>query len=177
MKRTHNPDRSQKQDADTPPPHADPLQPHAHEPNPAPPSPDRAFTLQRPNGARVRITPNDLYRLPQVTLSDCYIVSTGHGTSGPFAFRGPTLLQVVQRYVAGTADWSTVEVISGDGFGTRVPAAELWTPDPAGPIVLALDRDGKPLTREQGAVRLIVPSERDDALRQVKWIKCVNVRG
>jgi hypothetical protein len=35
---------------------------------------------------------------------------------------------------------------------------------------LALACDGKPLTRTQGLVRLIVPQEDDDALRQVKWV-------
>ena len=36
--------------------------------------------------------------------------------------------------------------------------------------------DGQPLTRDAGLVRLIVPSETDDALRQVKWISHIEVR-
>jgi hypothetical protein len=35
--------------------------------------------------------------------------------------------------------------------------------------------DGAALTREQGLVRLIVPSERDDALRQVKWLATITI--
>jgi hypothetical protein len=35
--------------------------------------------------------------------------------------------------------------------------------------------DGTPLTRAQGLVRLIVPSETDDALRQVKWVQRIEV--
>jgi hypothetical protein len=30
--------------------------------------------------------------------------------------------------------------------------------------------NGQPLTRAQGLIRLIVPAETDDALRQVKWV-------
>jgi hypothetical protein len=37
--------------------------------------------------------------------------------------------------------------------------------------------EGQPLTREQGLVRMIVPSERDDALRQVKWVGKIVIVG
>ncbi|MEZ4676314.1 MAG: hypothetical protein R2932_18990 [Caldilineaceae bacterium] len=35
---------------------------------------------------------------------------------------------------------------------------------------MALTLDRQPLTREQGLIRLVVPTERDDALKQVKWV-------
>lgn len=152
----------------------DPLQPHAHEPNPAPPSADPTFTLTTPDGRVVTITLAQLRGLPPSTLPNCYIFSTGHGTSGPFAFTGAKLVDLVQAYTETT--WSQVEVVSGDGFGNRVTADELLNPDPAGSILLAYAIDGTPMTREQGLVRLIVPSETDDALRQVKWIGQINVR-
>ncbi len=151
----------------------DPLHPHAHDPNPDPPSADPNITLTHSDGRSQPITPADLSTLPQTEIANCYIVSTGHGTSGPFAFAGVTLLDVIKHYV--NLHWSQVEVISGDGFGTRVTAAELHHPHPAGPILLALSINDEPMTREQGLVRLIVPSERDDALRQVKWIGQINV--
>ena len=69
----------------------------------------------------------------------------------------------------------SVEVISADGFGNRVHSPELFDPDPAGPILLCLDLDGQPMTREQGLVRMIVPNEKDDALRQVKWVGTIKV--
>lgn len=152
---------------------ADPLQPHSHDPNPAPPSADPAFELVLPDGRSQTITVHDLQQLPVTSVPNCYIVSTGHGTSGPFTFIGATLLDFVRYYCP--EPWSQVEVVSADGFGNRVLAVELYQPDPAGPIVLAYAMDGQPLTREQGLVRLIVPSERDDALRQVKWVGIVKV--
>ena len=151
----------------------DPLRPHAHEPNPEPPSPDPAFTLTGPGDVRAQITLADLHALPQTTVPDCLIVSTGHGTSGPFTFAGVTLRDLLERTV--TEPWREVEVISADGFGNRVERQELVQPDPAGPILLAHTLDGRPLTRAEGLVRLVVPSERDDALRQVKWIGRINV--
>ncbi len=154
---------------------ADPLQPHSHEPNPDPPSADPAFELVLVNGRSQRITVQDLRQLPVISVSDCYIVSTGHGTSGPFTFSGAALLDFVAHFCPGA--WSEVEVVSADGFGNRVLASELHQPDPAGPILLAYQVDELPLTREQGLVRMIVPSERDDALRQVKWVGKIKVIG
>jgi DMSO/TMAO reductase YedYZ molybdopterin-dependent catalytic subunit len=116
----------------------------------------------------------NLRQLPLTTVDNCYIVSTGHGTSGPFTFGGVQLLHLVQHYVQ--QPWSQVEVISADGFGNRVQKEELLYPDPAGHIILAYAIDGERMTRRQGLVRMVVPSERDDALRQVKWVGKVNVR-
>ena len=165
----------------------DPLAPHSHEPNPLPPSPDADLTVHLPDGSAQRITPAALRslefvptgRLPvpsacamQITLPNCYIVSTGHGTSGPFAFTGLRLLDLVD--LLWTGDWTQVEVVSGDGFGTRALRTELTQPTQR-PAVLAHTLDGQPLSRAEGLVRLIVPSETDDALRQVKWVAHVRV--
>lgn len=165
----------------------DPLSPHSHEPNPLPPSPDADLTVNLPDGTAHRITPAALRsldfvqdgRLPerpadpsQVTIPNCYIVSTGHGTSGPFSFTGLRLLDLVD--LLWTGDWTQVEVVSGDGFGTRALRTELTQPTQR-PAILAHTLDRQPLSRAEGLVRLIVPSETDDALRQVKWVAHVRV--
>jgi hypothetical protein len=153
---------------------ADPLRPHSHEPNPAPPTDDPTIELELPNGRSRPITVHELQQLPVISVPNCYIVSTGHGTTGPFTFNGATLLALVTHFCQ--AVWAEVEVVSADGFGNRVLAKELHHPDPAGPILLAYQMDGQSLTREQGLVRMIVPSERDDALRQVKWVQQVRIK-
>jgi DMSO/TMAO reductase YedYZ molybdopterin-dependent catalytic subunit len=151
----------------------DPLRPHTHEPNPEPPSPDASFELCLVNGRSQTITPDMLKKLPTISLTNCFIVSTGHGTSGPFTFAGTRLLDLIQAYEAST--WTQVEVISADGFGNRVQAEELLSPTDK-PILLAYGINGYAMTRQQGLVRMIVPSETDDALRQVKWIGRIQVR-
>lgn len=153
----------------------DPLQPHSHDPNPEPPSADPSFDFIDPMGQRKRIAVSDLERLPQTHVARCYIVSTGHGSSGPFTFSGVRLLDFIESRLGSRAIWSQVEVISADGFGNRVWREELLHPDPAGPILLSLELEGQPLSRAQGLVRLIVPSEKDDALRQVKWVGTIRV--
>ena len=150
----------------------DPLAPHAHEPNPLPPSPDDDLTLNLPDGSARRVAPAYLRGLASVTVHDCYIVSTGHGTSGPFAFSGVRLLDLVDLHWSRA--WTQVEVVSADGFGTRARRAELTVPTTR-PVLLAHARDGQPLARADGLVRLIVPGEIDDALRQVKWVAQVRV--
>ncbi|MCB0076267.1 MAG: molybdopterin-dependent oxidoreductase [Anaerolineales bacterium] len=145
----------------------DPLRPHRHDPNPEPPSPDAEIALDLPDGQTRLIAVEALRAMPRTALDACYIVSTGHGTSGPFRFEGVRLQALIARWWDGPL--TSVEVVSGDGFGTRVLAEELADEGPR-PILLATDCDGQPLRRADGLVRLIVPSERDDALRQVKWV-------
>ena len=70
----------------------------------------------------------------------------------------------------GHTDWHTVDVVSADGFGTRLRQTDLAVEPAQRPTLLAHTLDGQPLTRAQGLIRLIVPSETDDALRQVKWV-------
>lgn len=158
------------------PHHHDPLQPHAHDPNPSPPSDDSSFVFVDPNGHQQTMAVTDLEKLPFTTVADCYIVSTGHGTSGPFTFGGITLLDFIQSQLSPDTHWTQVEVISSDGFGNRVMAQELLQPDPAGPALLSYKIDGRPMPRQDGLVRMIVPSEKDDALRQVKWVGKIVVK-
>jgi DMSO/TMAO reductase YedYZ molybdopterin-dependent catalytic subunit len=100
------------------------------------------------------------------------ILSTGHPPSGPFTFSGVAILTLIERYV--NVDWAGVDVKSGDGFGARLTAVELRR-DLKRPALLALTIDGRPMRRKEGLVRLIVPGETDDALRQVKWISEIRV--
>ncbi|MEM7531769.1 MAG: molybdopterin-dependent oxidoreductase [Chloroflexota bacterium] len=151
---------------------------HTHDPNPAPPSLDPTLALHTHIQESIAISIDDLKQLPAISLSDCYIVSTGHGTSGPFVFTGVLLGILLEAYLDLTlaellVQGSYVDVISADDFGARVQVTELAVGQP--PIVLAYTLGGVDMTREQGLVRLIVPSETDDALRQVKWIERIVV--
>ncbi len=163
----------------SPHPHTDWRHAHAHEPNPTPPTEDASFILTQPAQAAQHILLADFASLPHQTIADCYIVSTGHGTSGPFHFGGVPLAKLLRHYCQ-PADLTryqaghVVEVISADGFGTRLLLSEIFAPNPR-PILLSDTLDGQPLTRAQGLIRLIVPSETDDALRQVKWVARIQI--
>jgi DMSO/TMAO reductase YedYZ molybdopterin-dependent catalytic subunit len=132
------------------------------------------MTLIFPDGRQQKITVADLKNLPATAVSNCFIVSTGHGTSGPFTFTGVTLWLLVDNYYDGP--WQQLEVISADGFGNRIWRHELEATNLTKPILLAYESNGRPLTRQKGLVRLIVPSEQDDALRQVKWVQEIKIR-
>jgi DMSO/TMAO reductase YedYZ molybdopterin-dependent catalytic subunit len=152
----------------------DPLRPHSHDPNPEPPSAEASFRVIWPGGDRI-YAPADLRRFPALTITDCFIVSTGHGTSGPFTFTGVPLLTLIDALLPDPAAWNEVAVLSGDGFGVRLYRHELIALPPHRPALLAYALDGQPLTRQQGLVRLIEPNETDDALRQVKWIAEIRI--
>lgn len=153
------------------------VHPHAHDPNPDTPAGDGSFMLHLPSRPPQPFSVADLQRLPATTVADCYIISTGHGASGPFRFTGVALQDFLQALLpAGTA-WRHVDVVSADGFGTRLHLSDLAAPPGGRPPLLAYAVDDAPLTRAQGLVRLIVPAEVEDALRQVKWIHAVAVAG
>jgi DMSO/TMAO reductase YedYZ molybdopterin-dependent catalytic subunit len=146
---------------------------HPHDPNPSPPTDNPAFTVFLPNGDSRQIEITDLQALPFTQIGDCYIVSTGHGTSGPFVFGGARLQTVIEQ--VWPAAWRHADIHSADGFGARLLAAEVQHEAQQRPILLAYQVDGAALTRERGLVRLIVPSETDDALRQVKWVERIDI--
>lgn len=154
---------------------SDPLNPKSREPNFIPPTADPAFLLHLPGGIEKHFDLPDLQEYPRSSISDCYIVSTGHSSSGPFVFSGVALIDFIDLNLGSGSEWNQVEVISADDFGVRISFRELVDPDPAGPITIADARDGILLTRSLGLFRLIVPSERDDAIRQVKWIRKIRV--
>jgi hypothetical protein len=156
----------------------DPFAPHSHEPNPEPPTEDPTFLLEQADGNLVNVTVDMLADLPRSMVADYYIVSTGHGTSGPFQFTGVSLRDFARRLVGDGSSWSSLEVIAADGFGTRILRRELLgSPSRhSNSILLADTIDGRPMTRREGLVRLIVPGERGDALRQVKWVDRIRVR-
>jgi hypothetical protein len=143
---------------------------HPHDPNPAPPAGGESITLVQRGGASQQVTLDALHALPGISVPACYIVSTGHGVSGPFTFGGVALAELLTSYLPDESTWRTVDVVSGDGFGVRLTRAELFDAPPDRPILLAHTVDGAPLTRASGLVRLIVPTEVDDALKQVKWV-------
>ena len=161
---------------------------HAHEPNALPPEGDGAFVVRTADGEERALSVAALARLPYTEVEGCLIVSTGHGTSGPFTFGGVRLDALLAHVLDDTGDhaaglaagqaagldrWQQVDVISADGFGARLTPTDLAS---GRPILLAYQCDGQPLTRVQGLVRLVVPDERDDALRQVKWVARVEIK-
>lgn len=148
---------------------------HPHDPNPAPPSEEPTFVVKQSNGVEHTIRVEDLTRLPLTHVPDCWIVSTGHGRSGPFTFAGARLADLLNSVLSPVVTWQQVDVISADGFGTRLFAQEVLDPTLTRPILLSYAIHETPMTRRQGLVRLIVPSETDDALRQVKWVGRIEI--
>jgi DMSO/TMAO reductase YedYZ molybdopterin-dependent catalytic subunit len=148
---------------------------HPHEPNPAPPGDDTHITVVTPGGFERIFTVEDLHALPYIEVHNCVIVSTGHGTTGPFVFGGARLADVLAWALLPGATWSWVDVIGADGFGARLTPADLDSSHTERPIILANAVDGVPLDRARGLIRLIVPAETDDALRQVKWVSRIDI--
>lgn len=149
---------------------------HSHDPNPEPPSGDATIEALLADGRSIRLDIATLRALRYHEICDCYIVSTGHGTSGPFVFGGVTLADLLAHLLPGEDMWQHIDIISGDGFGTRLTPDDLAEAPTGRPPLLAYMLDGAEMTRQAGLVRLVVPAETDDALKQVKWIARLEIR-
>jgi len=149
---------------------ADPLTPHAHSNNTIPPDSDTRLTLVFADASKKMVTLESLKQDYPVTRYS-YTYVTDHGVHGPYILTGVTLLDLL---VEAPDDWSELEVLSADGFGNRLLRSELL--DTEKPAMLYYRSDARMLTRQNGLVRLVVPSETDNALRQVKWVREIRVK-
>ena len=153
----------------------DPLQPHSHDNNPEPPYIDPTLIFLAPNGDKKEISLADLMADYDQTVIPAYTYMTDHGMHGPYKLEGVGLLDLINQELGPQAEWGEVEIISADEFGNRLYRDELV---PAGfaPVLLCHRSNNEQLRRIQGLVRLVVPSETDNALRQVKWVREIRVK-
>jgi DMSO/TMAO reductase YedYZ molybdopterin-dependent catalytic subunit len=150
---------------------------HPHEPNPIAPSGDGSLTVCTPDGREQFFTVEDLRTLPYTEVPDCYIISTGHGATGPFTFGGVCLVDLLAYAWPPEQGWRYIDVMGADGFGARLTARDLELTTAQRPIVLAYQRNGLALSRKEGLVRLVAPTALDDALLHVKWVERIQIAG
>ncbi len=123
----------------------------------------------------VTLTVADLQKLPKTTIT--VTLRTDTGTKGVYSYTGPLLYTVLQKagLVPNTSFKNDllrqfVTVGATDNYQVTVGMAEI-TPDFGHEqVILAYNRDGKPLAADEGAIRLIVPG---DTLAG-RWVANVN---
>ena len=148
----------------------DPLRPHKHHNNTTPPEGNTNITINKPDGTSIEVSLEQLQNNYPLSIIPAYTYVTDHGVHGPYRLEGVSLKDLL----ASMHDWSEVEVLSGDGFGNRITKAEVL--DKGDPIMLYFKTDNELLERKHGLIRLVVPAETDNALRQIKWVKTVNIK-
>ncbi|MEM7798492.1 MAG: molybdopterin-dependent oxidoreductase [Chloroflexota bacterium] len=154
----------------------DPFQPHSHDNNPLPPDDNTTLQLTLFGGSPQEIPLNTLREnFPQAEIP-AYQYTTDHGVHGPYRLIGVALGRLIELYLGEEERWTEAEVVSADGFGNRIYAEEADPSLPGDPILLCYASNGRELSRAHGLVRLVVPSETDNALRQIKWVREINVK-
>lgn len=143
------------------------MRPERHHNTTTPPDADETLFLSW-NGGSLKLSLPELKTYPQTNYAYSYV--TNHGNHGPYQLTGVSLRDLITAEVM--ADWSEVTVLSADGFGNRLSRDEVLTQPP--PMLYYLS-DGGLLSRQNGLIRLVVPSEIDNALRQIKWVREVQV--
>ena len=115
----------------------DPSSPTATTPTPPRRRPIRRSRCARPS-TEWHLTPDVLRRLPHLNIPECYIVSTGHGTSGRFHVWRRAPAGALQVY-AHESDWTQVEVVSATALAPGL-AAPTWAVNRP-PVAAAGNRD------------------------------------
>lgn len=153
----------------------DPLQPHSHDNNLTPPDYDPTLILTIPGRDEVSISLVDLMvEYPESTIP-AYQYMTDHGMHGPYRLDGVRLVDLIHAHLEPDRHYTSIEVVSADGFGNRIYPDEMLKETEHGPILLCYRSNGESLGRRHGLVRLVVPSETDNALRQIKWVRRIVV--
>lgn len=150
---------------------SDPLKPHKHSNNTTPPRGNSNITLYNTDSSSVELSLEQLQMNYPPSIIPAYTYVTDHGVHGPYKLEGVSLKDLITKEVK--TPWSELEVLSADGFGNRLSKEEIFAK--GDPIMLYFKTDGEMLTKQHGLVRLVVPSETDNALRQIKWVKTINV--
>lgn len=151
----------------------DPLRPHSHANNATPPDDVTTFELNLLNQETIQIAIDELQTKYPVSVIESYTYQTDHGKHGPYKLEGVSLVDLLEHYLIHDLVWTQVEVLSADGFGNRIYKDELLASQE--PILLCFKSNDEALTRGHGLVRLVVPFETDNALRQVKWVRTINI--
>lgn len=115
-----------------------------------------------------KLSLDDLKKNYPQSVIEAYTYVTNHGTFGPYRLEGVSLLDLIPESLT---DWSEIKVIGADGFSNTLTRAELS--EAKEPAMLYYLRDGQALEPQHGPIRLVVPTETDNAIRQIKWVQRV----
>ena len=151
----------------------DPLRPHSHANNTLILDADTTIFLNVLKQKTIEINLEALQSNYQTSVLESYTYQTDHGRHGPYRLEGVRLVDLIGQHLPQESEWNQVEVLSADGFGNRIYKTELLEASEA--ILLCFRSNGGALERQHGLIRLVVPFETDNALRQVKWVRTINV--
>lgn len=144
---------------------------HSHNNNTRPPSDNNTDIILSTSLTQRLLTIDNLYRYPQTIINYSYV--TDHGIHGPYQLEGVALYDLITSNERQAT--SHIDVISADGYQNQITIDEV-TATMDNPIMLCLTTDGQPLSIAHGLIRLVVPSEKSDALRQIKWVRQIQLK-
>jgi DMSO/TMAO reductase YedYZ molybdopterin-dependent catalytic subunit len=119
----------------------------------------------------------DLKQMESIELKDTVMVGSHAGFMGMNDYRGVPLKSILDRAGLGEKVKGLVIVVSAtDGFYVTLSWGEIYNTLCGDKIILAYEKDGKPLGASEGFVRLIIPYDSHVADRAVKWVNRIEVK-
>lgn len=119
----------------------------------------------------------DLKQMESIELKDTVMVGSHTGFLGMNDYKGVPLKGILDKAGLGEKVKGLVIVVCAtDGFYVTLSWGEIYNTLCGDKIVLAYEKNGKPLGASEGFVRLIIPYDSHVADRAVKWVNRIEVK-
>jgi DMSO/TMAO reductase YedYZ molybdopterin-dependent catalytic subunit len=119
----------------------------------------------------------DLKQMESIELKDTVMVGSHAGFLGMNDYKGVPLKGILDRSGLGEKVKGLVIVVyATDGFYVTLSWGEIYNTLCGDRVILAYEKDGRPLGTSEGFVRLIIPYDSHVADRAVKWVNRIEVK-
>lgn len=119
----------------------------------------------------------DLKQMESIELKGTVMVGSHAGFMGMNDYKGVPLKSILDKAGLEEKPKGLVIIVSAtDGFYVTLSWGEIYNTLCGDRIILAYEKDGKPLGADEGFVRLIIPSDKFIGDRAVKWVNRIDVK-
>lgn len=153
--------------------------PNAAGANPVRPS--ESLTLIDCDGTKVTLSFDELCKMPQDLEERCVCAGESAGFVGIFDYSGVRLSHILEKAKASVncrdnKRENLYVVFKGtDGYQVIASWTELTTTSDGKRVLVALEKDSKPLSEDEGKMRLVLPGDKWVG-RSVKWLETIEIR-
>ncbi len=120
---------------------------------------------------------DDLKKMPSTELNDMVMAGAVKGFVGIRNYKGVSLKDILDKAgIKGKVKHLVFIVSATDGFYITLSWGEIYNHLSGDKVILAYERDGKPLGDYEGFIRLIVPYDTFIGDRAVKWVNKIEVK-
>lgn len=123
------------------------------------------------------LKPGDLGAMTGAISKDTIMAGAHQGFIGIHDYRGVLLRDIIEKAKLTKKPKGIVIIVSAaDGFHTAISWGELFNSLAGEHMIIAYERDGKPLGNDESFARLIIPTDKYIADRAVKRVNKIEIK-